>query len=132
MDAILRAYPWDTGVVVIADEPPGDATPATAAADTEDGSVGRRHPVSSDSCTSTIFRCTVVDVDEAEAEAEEAAVVVDGCWMVKRSARMDAAISGSSGAMSLARKRRRACGRVYHFKSVSSAPAIPPAEGRKV
>lgn len=128
MDAILRAYPRDTGVVVIADEPPRDATPATAAADTEDGSVGRCHPVSSDSCTSTIFRCTVVDVDEAE----EAAVVVDGCWMVKRSARMDAAISGSSGAMSLARKRRRACGRVYHFKSVSSAPAIPPVEGRKV
>lgn len=49
----------------------------------------------------------------APAEEVEIPAVV-GCWMMKRSARREVATAGSSGAMSLERKRRRVWGRVFY------------------
>lgn len=49
----------------------------------------------------------------AEEEDEVDRPDVVGCWMMKRSARREVATAGSSGAMSLERKRRRVWGRVF-------------------
>lgn len=70
-----------------------------------DPASGRRHPPSSVSWTSTIPRLTVIGTADDDELAE-------GCWMMKRSARIFAASSGSPGARSLDKKRRRAWGRV--------------------